>query len=163
MRIVPISRSIALALAVALVAGCDAEPDTADVGDAPTTLPPPVAGPDADPDPDGTPGPLPTPDDDDADGDATVPSRFQGSYAADQAACDASGNPTQLTIDGDAISFHESAGPITEVASGPSDITITAELTGEGETREATYSFRLSDDGDTLTDVGGGMERVRCD
>ena len=189
MRIVPLTRSVALALALAFAAGCDAEPDNGDPGDAsgadavdtgapPATLPPPVAGPDTDPGPDGTPGPLPIPapdtdpgddvdddDDDDADdpdGEASVPSGFQGSYAADQAACDAPGDPTQLTIDEDSISFHESAGPITEVSSGPSDITITAELTGEGETREATYRFRLSDDGRTLADQAGGMERVRC-
>lgn len=143
---------VALALAMAVAAGCAAEPDTADMADAPgtdvpdtgappATLPPPVAGPD----------PV-----------ATVPSRFQGSYAADQAACDAAGNPTQLDIEADSISFHESSGPITAVISGPSGITLTAMLTGEGETREATYSFRLSDDGGTLTDQGGGMERVRC-
>ena len=28
---------------------------------------------------------------------------------------------------------------------------------------EATYRFRLSDDGDMLTDLEGGMERVRCE
>lgn len=165
MRIVAISRSVALAMAVTLAAGCGAEPDTGEVGGAPgadappATLPPPVAGPGTD----GTPGPLPVPGPEpDPDGDATVPSRFQGRYAADQAACDAPGNPTQLDIDSDTISFHESAGPITEVASGPSDITLTAGLTGEGDAREATYRFRLSDDGDTLSDLGGGMERVRC-
>lgn len=186
MRIVTLTRSVALALAVALAAGCDAGPDDGDPADAsgadavdtgapPVTVPPPVAGPDTDPGPDGTPGPLPIPapdtdpgddddddDSDDQDGDAAVPSRFQGSYAADQAACDAPGNPTQLTIDEDSISFHESTGPVTEVSSSPSEVTITAELTGEGETREATYRFRLSDDGRTLTDQDGGMERVRC-
>ena len=40
-----------------------------------------------------------------------------------------------------------------------------AQLTGEGETREATYRFRLSGDGNTLTDIGTGMGMVRrrCD
>lgn len=133
-------RSIALALAVALAAGCDAEPESTDRADAPGTTAP----------------------DGDEDGGATVPSRFQGSYAADQAACDAPGNPTQLDIEAGSISFHESSGPVTAVSGGPSDITITAEVTGEGETREATYTFRLSEDGRTLTDRGGGMERVRC-
>lgn len=178
MRIVPIAgrtgRSVALALAVALAAGCDAEPDAteatvmadapgrdaSDAGVPPAPVPPPVAGPDADPGTgDGHGGDDPGGD---ADGDATVPSRFRGSYAANPAACDAAGNPTRLTVEADSIRFHESSGPITDVDSGPAEVTITAELTGEGETREATHTFRLSDDGGTLTDLAGGMERVRC-
>ena len=149
MRIAP------LALALVLLAGCDAGRDADPVAaeDAPAA--------DADAPPATVPPPVPEPDPG-TDGDATVPVRFQGSYASDAAACEAPGNPTQLDIDSDSISFHESAGPILAVASGPSDVTITAELTGEGETREATYRFRLSDDAGTLTDLGSGMERVRC-
>lgn len=152
MRIATFALALPLAVALALAAGCDVDRDTGaaddatpDTGVPPVDMPPPVPEPEPEPEP-----------------DATVPERFQGSYAGDADACDAPGDPTQLTIGSDAITFHESSGPITEVASGPSDITITAELTGEGETREATYTFRLSDDGDTLTDVGNGMERVRC-
>ena len=153
MRIAAAVLTVPLALALALAAGCDADRDTDAVGDAtPDTGTPPVD----------TPPPVPEPEPE-PEPDTEVPGRFQGSYAADAAACDAAGHVSHLTIGSDTITFHESSGPITEVASGPSDITITAELTGEGETREANYSFRLSDDGDTLTDVGGGMARVRCD
>ena len=109
-----------------------------------------------------SPSPCPLPDDDGDAPEAAVPTRYQGSFASDAAACDAPGDPTRLTIGSDTIRFHESSGPVTRVASGPSDVAITAELTGEGETREATYRFRLSDDGGTLTDLGSGMERVRC-
>ena len=144
--------SLALALSLALAAGCDAGRDdgaidaSADADTPPAAVPPPVADPD-----------------DDGDGpEASVPTRYQGSFASDAAACDAPGDPTRLTIGSDTIRFHESSGPVTRVASGPSDVAITAELTGEGETREATYRFRLSDDGGTLTDLGSGMERVRC-
>lgn len=148
--------SLFLALSLVPAAGCDPGRDDgaavapADVDTSPAAVPPPVADPDEDEDGDGD-GP-----------DASVPTRYQGSFASDAAACDAPGNPTRLTIGGETIRFHESSGPVTGVASGPSDVAITAELTGEGETREATYRFRLSDDGGTLTDLGSGMERVRC-
>ena len=169
--------TLALAPALAL-AGCDADrhTDAADAdsdaalpaGDAPVDLPPPVIEPGPTPGPGDVASPPPGTDPGidpgtAPDPEATVPTRFQGSYAADAAACDAPGHASHLAVGSDAITFHESSGPIIAVASGPSDITITAELTGEGETREATYRFRLSDDGDTLTDLGGGMERVRCD
>ena len=156
MRTARNAAAISLAISLALAAGCAADDDgTADDAASP--------GPDAGAPPDDTP---PAPEREPAPGpepDATVPARFQGSYATDAAACGATGHASHLLIGGDAVTFHESSGPITEVASGPSDITITAALTGEGETREATYRFRLSDDGDTMTDLGGGMERVRCD
>lgn len=173
--------ALALTLSLGLLAACDADPDVdaavetdagvpdaTDAGTPPATLPPPVAGPDPDVGPGDPPGidPGTDPGTDpgvDPNGETTVPVRFQGSFAADAAACDAAGDPTQLTIGSDTISFHESTGPVTEVSSGPSDITITAELTGEGETRDATYRFRLSDDGDTLTDLDNDMARIRCD
>lgn len=157
MRIARNAAAISLAISLALAAGCAAD-DDASVDDAASPGPdagaPPIDTPPPTPEPEPEPEPAP---------DAPVPVRFQGSYAADAAACGATGHESHLVIGGDAITFHESSGPITEVASGPSDITITATLTGEGETREATYRFRLSDDGGTLTDLGGGMERVRCD
>lgn len=172
--------AFALSLSLGLLAGCDADrnadavddvPGTAADADVPpATLPPPVTAPEPDLGPGEPPGidpgtdPGTDPDvDPDPDAEATVPVRFRGRFAADAAACDAAGDPTRLTIEGDTIAFHESAGPVTAVSSGPSDITITAELTGEGETRDATYRFRLSDDGGTLTDLDNDMTRVRCD
>ncbi|HEU4814042.1 MAG TPA: hypothetical protein VFS99_07420 [Xanthomonadaceae bacterium] len=164
--------TLALSAALALAVGCDAdrdagaadsdaEPDAAlPATDGPVDLPPPVVEPGPTPGPGGDADP---PTDVDPAPDASAPTRFQGTYAADPAACDTTGHVSHLIIGSDTITFHESSGPITEVASGPSDVTITAELTGEGETRQATYRFRLSDDGRTLTDLGGGMERVRCD
>ncbi len=165
--------TLALAAALAL-AGCDADRDTdapgdaaepaADAADAAVDLPPPVIEPGPTPGPGDVTSPPPGTDPGTTpDPEATVPTRFQGRYAADAAACGAPGHVSHLAIGNDAITFHESSGPIVAVASGPSDLTITAGLTGEGETREATYRFRLSDDGEVLTDLGGGMERVRCD
>jgi hypothetical protein len=95
----------------------------------------------------------------------TVPARFVGEWAIDAAACAGPGHESQLRIGADRIAFHESSGAIQSVASGDSDLTVVAQLTGEGETREATYRFRLSGDGNTLTDIGTGMGMVRrrCD
>lgn len=92
----------------------------------------------------------------------TVPPRFQGSYASDAAACADPAHESRLAITAESIQFHESSGPITKVSSGENEISLTARLTGEGETREASYSYRLADDGGTLTDVGSGMVRHRC-
>jgi len=142
----------AIALGILLAAGCTA-PDGAD--DAAAV--PPAAD---------TPAPAPAGVEPEADPDAatvdTVPDQFQGDYAADGAACSSTGHVTALTIATSRIEFHESSGDITGVEARGNDIDITAELTGEGETREATYSFRLSEDGQTLTDTVNGLARQRC-
>lgn len=151
---------LAMAGAVLALAGCN--DDTR--GDQPAATPsvpaspaPGAGTPDPAPSPaEGTPAPpVPAPGD-------TVPARFQGSYASDAAACADPAHESRLAIAADSIQFHESSGPITKVSSGEDEISLTARLTGESETRDASYSFRLSDDGGTLTDVGGGMVRHRC-
>jgi len=142
-----------LAFAIAAASGCNADRTPADD----TSTPPPQASEPATPPPTDTPPSPPSPDD-----STNVPARFQGNWASDAAACAMAGHESRLSIGADRIQFHESTGAITSVASGGNDVTITAQLTGEGETREATYRFRLSDDGNMLTDVGGGMVRHRC-
>ena len=94
--------------------------------------------------------------------DAQVPERYRGDWAADAAACDRPGDVSRLHIDDDGIRFHESEGPILSVAERDGTLAISARLTGEGETREASYAFTLSPDGNTLTDAGG-YARQRCD
>lgn len=149
-----------LAFAIAAASGCNADRTPADD----TNTPPPQASEPATPPADTTPPPTDTPPGPSPPDDtASVPARFQGNWASDATACAAAGHESRLTIGAERIQFHESSGAITSVASGGNDVTITAQLTGEGETREATYRFRLSDDGEVLTDLGGGMERVRCD
>lgn len=147
-----------LAFAIAAASGCNADRTPTD--DAAT--PPPQASEPATPPADTTPPPTETPNPPPPDDTATVPARFHGSWATDAAACAVAGHESRLTIGADRIQFHESSGAITSVASGGDDLTVTAQLTGEGETREATYRFRLSNNGNTLTDVGGGMVRHRC-
>jgi hypothetical protein len=140
-------------LAALLAAGCTAQDDAG-------TFNPNADA--ADPAPAPAPEPAPTGPSPEAPA-ATVPQQFRGDYAADTAACTAAGHVTHLGIDASRIAFHESSGEITAVEHRGNDIDITANLTGEGETREATYHFRLSDDGRTLTDTDHGMARQRCD
>lgn len=147
-----------LAFAIAAASGCNADRTPTD--DAAT--PPPQASEPATPPADTTPPPTDTPSPSPPDETASVPARFHGSWAKDAAACAVAGHESRLTISGDRIQFHESSGAITSVASGADDLTVTAQLAGEGEAREATYRFRLSNNGNTLTDVGGGMVRHRC-
>ena len=94
-------------------------------------------------------------------GDA-VPERFRGEWAADAEACDRPGEVTQLVIEDDSIRFHESEGPIASLVERGNELTLLARLTGEGETRDASYTFVLSADGNTLTDLNG-FARRRCD
>jgi hypothetical protein len=132
-------RHLIAALAIAMAAaGCSAERTPAGAS---ADAPPPAAG------------------------AITVPARFLGEWAIDAAACTSPGHESQLGITADRIAFHESNGTIQSVAGDDSNLTVVARLTGEGETREATYRFRLSADGRTLTDIGSGtgMARQRCD
>lgn len=150
--------SLALATAFPALTACrnDTAPEEPAAAEAPS--PTPQAG---SPDPAAPPAdttsvpPAPSPGN-------TVPARFQGHYASDAAACADPAHESRLAITADSIAFHESSGPITKVASGENEISLTARLTGEGATREASYSFRLSGDGNTLTDVGNAMVRHRC-
>lgn len=143
-----------IALAALLAGGCGT-PDDGSANTAATT-------------PADTPTPRPTPHPSTASppareaADTTVPKRFQGEYAADTAACTSPGHESRLVIGAWRIKFHESAGAIIAVDNDRNALSITAELTGEGETRRATYHFNLSDDGQTLTDTDSGMARRRC-
>ena len=151
------TKLVLLALAIATAVGCNADrTPTSDAATPPPQASEPAPSQPTPPPPADTPNPPPPED------VATVPARFQGTWAADAAACAMAGHESRLTLGADRIQFHESSGAITSVASGGNDLTVTAQLSGEGETREATYRFRLSDDGHTLTDVGSGMARNHC-
>lgn len=150
--------SVLLAFAI-VAAGCNAErAPTSDAPAPPQASEPAAPSADTTPPPSGTPDPSPPP----PAQTATIPARFQGNWASDAAACAVAGHESRLSVGPDRIEFHESSGTITSVASGDDDLTVTAQLTGEGQTREATYRFRLSNDGNTLTDSEGGMVRHRC-
>lgn len=147
-----------LTLAILLATGCNADRPANDAA-APATPEAPAAAPAPAPAPTAPPATDTPPPSDTAN---TVPARFQGRYAADTAACGDPAHESRLTIESSRIAFHESSGRITRVSPGPTEVSITAEVTGEGETRESNYIFRLSDDGNTLTDVRNGGIRQRC-
>lgn len=98
----------------------------------------------------------------DATASTGIPERFRGTWAANAAACATPGHESGFTIGASEATFYESAGPVTAVAVDGNRLQATFHLTGEGETWEATYAFDLSADGNTLTDVDGGMVRQRC-
>lgn len=161
-------------IALVALAGCSAQPDTAaPAGPAPqepvaeaqasassrSTSPPAVQSPlpgTAQPADAATPSPAPP------QTSPGVPPRFQGTYALDGNACTQPGDESRLVLSADRIQFHESGGPIEQVHVERDTVRISAQLTGEGETREATYAFALSADGRQLRDVDHGMVRVRC-
>lgn len=91
-----------------------------------------------------------------------VPEAFRGRYARDAAACARAGDESRLSIEANRIAFHESSGAIIGVTGDGGEAAITARLSGEGETWERTYRFRLADGGRSIIDAEGGMRRVRC-
>ena len=161
----PVLTSLVLA---ALLCACsssedDTQADVVAVDDATIGTPPP-----GDPDnaSDQAPTPPPTEEDsrdggDDA-GEAEVPARYRGEWAATAEACDRQGEVSQLVIGDDSIRFHESEGPVVSLVERGNELTLLARLTGEGETRDASYTYHLSADGNTLTDLNG-FARQRCD
>ena len=93
---------------------------------------------------------------------AGVPKRFQGTFALNEQACGQSGHESHLDLSADRIQLHESSGPIEHAQVADNTLHVVARMTGEGETREATYRFALTEDGRQLSDLNHGMVRVRC-
>jgi len=138
-----------LILPLALVAACSQEPVLDDVTQnnaqemEPLSLPDPVAT---------TSAPAGATD--------TIPSLFQGAWSAKAADCGKGSDVTRLTIAPGELRFYESSASVTGVTGNRQEIRVSARYTGEGETWEATRTFTLSADGNSLT--SDGMTRVRC-
>ncbi|HYG26874.1 MAG TPA: hypothetical protein VD906_08200, partial [Caulobacteraceae bacterium] len=74
-----------------------------------------------------------------------VPAAYQGEWNADLEACGTGMHDSKLEIGPDTISFYESSGRIKSASEWEGgDLTILADVTGEGETRETTHTYRLS-------------------
>ena len=144
-------RHLPIALGLLFAAGCT--PGVEDANDRDATSQPPAGGPASDA---LTVGNMP-----DAQ-PASVPEQFRGTWAADAAACSTPGHESRLAIGATDVEFHESAGPITAVASGGNQLAVTVQLSGEGDTWSDTYGFELSDDGQALFATDGGLARQRC-
>ena len=165
----PLLPALSLAVAIVTLAACN---DATPPADAPSATPPVADAPPADaatpPPGDGDVGVPPVDDDlddNDADDDAvaTIPASFQGEWNTDAAACGSGSNESRLVISADTMRFYESSGPVQSASVDGNELTVVVRLTGEGETREATYRFRLSADGRTLTDADSALARQRCE
>lgn len=144
---------LTLILPLALVAACSQEPALDDVTQnnaqeaEPLALPDPV---------DPTAATSPTA----SEATDTIPAPFQGDWSAKAADCGKGGDVTRLTIAPGELRFYESSASVTGVTGTRQEIKVSARYTGEGETWDATRTFRLSADGNSLT--SDGMTRVRC-
>jgi hypothetical protein len=93
---------------------------------------------------------------------ATVPARFRGEWDGTQAGC-RDPSDLHLTVAADRVVLHESGGPVLQATGRGDDLELAVQLSGEGETWEDRYRFRLADDGERLIDLGaGGAVRIRC-
>lgn len=100
-------------------------------------------------------------------GPTRVPPAFLGEWNYQLAACGKGTDDSRLFIRPNRLEFYESSGPILSVkAHSARDITIKAQLSGEGETWTVDTRFRLSADGKQLSDVtdpnGPPFVRKRC-
>lgn len=162
----PQSRALNAAVAIALLPGaltaCRGEP-----ADAPRDAPNPSQLP-------STPAAVrnaavaptpPTPpamqDEPQAPPGAQVPAAYLGQWQRTGTSC-ATRDETRLRIEAQRVTFHESSGTVQAADAEDGRLTLTLRMTGEGQTRDATYRFGLSNDGRWLTDLENDLVRERC-
>lgn len=94
---------------------------------------------------------------------ARIPARFQGEWQRDTGNC-GNADEGRLLIGPGSVRFHESIGALQALHADDGRLDLALRLRGEGQSWEATYRFRLSEDGRRLTDLssGNGMVRLRC-
>jgi hypothetical protein len=96
----------------------------------------------------------------------TVPQAFRGEWNNDINDCSAGLNDTHLKIGVSTISYYESSGKVRAVVlRGAFEIAMDLELSGEGESWVARVQYKLSADGNRLTDITrgrSGLVRYRC-
>lgn len=101
-----------------------------------------------------------------ATGPTRVPPAFLGEWNYTPAACGKDNDDSRLYIGPNSLRFWESSGPIMAVkVHSPREISITARLSGEGETSVEVTRFRLSADGKALSQIsvdGPPFVRRRC-
>lgn len=93
----------------------------------------------------------------------SVPAEWRGLWAAGKSDCET--GESRLVIEGDRLTFWESSGRVSRVTGQGDQITIEAEMTGEGEVWKDSFRFVKSADGqyiDMLLDDGASFRRFRC-
>ena len=94
--------------------------------------------------------------------EVAIPSQFVGEWASSREHCGSASDDMALRISKNHVSQWESGGPILAVVvRGRSEVAFIAELSDEGETWLATYSFKLSSDGLQLVDTSPASAKVR--
>ena len=102
-----------------------------------------------------------------ATGPTRVPPAFLGEWNYDLPACGKGTDDSRLHITPNSLRFWESSGPILSVkVHSTREISLTARLSGEGETWTTDLRYRLSADGKELADITEGetdpFVRKRC-
>ena len=97
---------------------------------------------------------------------ATIPAPFRGEWNLQLEDCGGLQNDGRLVITARELEFHESRGKVISASSNGEALTVSAEMSGEGEMWEETYRFRLSPDRHALLQPVShndeGVRRLRC-
>ncbi len=89
-----------------------------------------------------------------------VPARFRGEWRTSAKNCGDASDSMGLTITATQLIYYESEGKVRRATStGPGQLSITADYTGEGDSWTKQSSLRLTDAGALVLD---GVTRVRC-
>ena len=95
-----------------------------------------------------------------------MPAAFLGSWDAVGATCHDTDYRSDMALDisPTSMDFYESSGSVTSVTvNSPTDVTVDADMSGEGEKWKRTMHMVLTDAGQILTiDDGKGGVRKRC-
>lgn len=109
---------------------------------------------------------LPTSTADSAHPTTEIPAPFQGEWNLRLEDCGGRESDGRLVIAGQELELHESRGEVVSVEVAGDTLTVSAAMSGEGETWEEVYRFRLSPDGQALqqpvSQDDEGVRRLRC-
>ena len=96
----------------------------------------------------------------------SIPEHFRGTWAGSASDCALSFSESILTIGERQVDFYASRSRVLSMAvDGDTELAVLLDATGEGKTWLAARQFRLSADGQELTDMTGGrfgFKRIRC-
>lgn len=96
----------------------------------------------------------------------TVPATFLGEWNMRREDCGGHLNDSRLVISAQGLELHESSGEVVSTAVAGDTLTVKARMSGEGETWDETYRFRISEDGRVLLQLlspdNQSVKRLRC-
>lgn len=96
----------------------------------------------------------------------TVPAAFLGEWNMRRKDCGGHLNDSRLVIRAQELELHESSGEVVSAAVSGDTLTVKARMSGEGETWDETYRFRIFEDGRVLLQLlspdNESVKRLRC-